>query len=553
MRISFFFTRKCAKNFIFITSPKNNILEKKSSLNFTEINSIPQLIKDFLNGKLPEFKEDYFSLNNFKNKIEHKAKNFSAQNRANVWSVLDNQLTNNNLSDSQKTNLSLLKNENTFTVTTGHQLNLFSGPVFFVYKILQTIKTAVYLKEKFPENNFVPIFWMATEDHDFEEINHFKTRHNYFEFKADSGGVVGKIKLEDLAFISTFEEEFKDDVFGTELILLLKKAYQKEQNLTFATRFLVNELFSKYGLLMIDGDDALLKSEMQSVFSSELLRQDLLNFTKNTILKLENLYGKVQVNPREINLFYLSKTRDRIEFDGKNFNIVDKNITFTKDEILSELKNHPEKFSPNAVMRPIFQESVLPNIAYIGGNAEIMYWLELKDYFKNLNLDFPLLIPRNSMLWLPEKVFKKLEKLDLTIADYFSDFDALVKEKLLDKNDILDFLNKAEETLKNQFYKLINEAGKTDITFCNLVSAEETRQLKSFSRMKKRLLRAEKIKKSELLFRLENLFLEIHPGKNWQERVYNFSVFYSELGQDFIDKSFAEMNVENSELIILQV
>jgi uncharacterized protein YllA (UPF0747 family) len=272
-----------------------------------------------------------------------------------------------------------------------------------------------------------------------------------------------------------------------------------------------------------------------------------------SIQKLTDLYGKVQVNPRKINLFYLSKTRNRIEFNGEDFLILDTDLKFTKEEILSELENHPERFSPNAVLRPAFQESVLPNIAYIGGNAEIMYWLELKEFFKKVKIDFPILIPRNSMLWLSEKVFSKLEKLHLNIADYFKNFDDLVKEKLLDNNQILDKLRHTHQTLIEQFDILKSEAGKTDVTFCNLVEAEETRQLKSFKRMEKRLLRAEKIKKSELLNRMEDLFLEIHPGKTWQERVYNFSVFYSELGQEFIEKSYAEMNVEKSELIFLQV
>ncbi|MGS0748179.1 bacillithiol biosynthesis cysteine-adding enzyme BshC [Halpernia sp. GG3] len=528
-------------------------MKKKSSLNFTDIISIPQLIKDFLNGKFPEFLEDGFSLDNFKTKIESKSKNFSAEKRRNLCSVLENQTLKLELSDLQKENISLLKNDNTFTITTGHQLNLFSGPVFFVYKILQTIKTAVYLKQNFPSSDFVPIFWMATEDHDFEEINHFKTEHHYYEFKAESGGVVGKIKLEDLAFIKSFEDEFKDDIYGTELILLLKKAYQKGENLTSATRFFVNELFSKYGLLMLDGDDRLLKSEMESIFQSELLNQDLFNSSESAIIKLTDLYGKVQVNPREINLFYLSETRNRIEFDGEVFLILDTDLKFAKDEILLELKNHPEKFSPNAVLRPAYQENVLPNIVYIGGNAEIMYWLELKDFFKKIKVDFPVLIPRNSMLWLPEKVFSKLDKLNLNIADYFRNFDFLIKEKLLKNNRILGKINETNEVLKIQFDTLKNEASKTDITFCNLVEAEETRQLKSFKRMEKRLLRAEKIKNSEQLNRMEQLFLDIHPGKTWQERVFNFSVFFSVLGQDFIEKSYEEMNVENSELIILEV
>lgn len=528
-------------------------MKLKSHLDFTDIPSIPSLIKDFLNGKFPEFNEDRFSLENFELKIEAKQKFFGDSKRKNIVKVLEKQLKDLELSDLQKANISLLLKNNCFTVTTGHQLNLFTGPVFFIYKILQTVKTSAFLKEKFPASDFVPVFWMATEDHDFEEINHFKTDHNYYEFNAPSGGVVGKIEIENTSFITRFEEEFKDDIYGTELILLLKNAFTKGKTLTEATRFLVNELFSKYGLLILDGDDASLKSEMKTVFADELENQSLLKSAQKNIDLLTELYGKVQVNPREINLFYLTETRNRIDFDGENYYILDTDLKLSKDEILQELQNHPEKFSPNAVMRPVYQESILPNIAYIGGNAEIMYWLELKDYFAKISLPFPVLIPRNSMLLLPEKIFEKLKKLNLTVADYFENFNTMVQNKLVGNHEILKEINSAEEALKVQFKSLKKEAEKTDVTFYNLVDAEEKRQLKSFERMTKRLLRAEKIKESELLVRLENLFLEIHPGKTWQERVYNFSVFYRESGADFLDGIYAEMNVEKSELIILEV
>lgn len=528
-------------------------MEKKSILNFTEISAIPLLIKDFLEDRLPEFQENRFSLSNFKQKIEEKSENFSTEKRQRIYAALKHQLSEITLTSLQQQNLEILQETNAFTITTGHQLNLFSGPVFFIYKILQTIKTAKYLEKHFPQQHFVPMFWMATEDHDFLEINHFKTRNEYYEIQANAGGVVGKIQLEDLAFISTFEEEFQDDIFGTELILMLKNAYKFGKTLTEATRNLVNQLFADYGLLMIDGDDATLKAEMISVFAGELFHQNLQNATSGDVLKLSKAYGKVQVNPREINLFYLTDTRDRIIFENEQFHVLDKNISFSKEELLAELQNHPEKFSPNAVMRPVFQETVLPNLAYIGGNAEIMYWLELKNYFKTINLSFPLLIPRNSVLLLPSKTFMKIEKLGLKISHFFENFDEVIRRKFLQNPEILAELSETKNSLEVQFQKLKKAAEKTDVTFYNLVDAEETRQLKAFARMKKRLLRAEKIKNGELMTRVENLFLEVHPGKIWQERVFNFSVFYSEFGKDFITKVYDEMAVEKSELIILEL
>ncbi|SMP07616.1 bacillithiol biosynthesis cysteine-adding enzyme BshC [Chryseobacterium profundimaris] len=524
-----------------------------NKISFQDIASIPQLIKDFLNHNIEGFEENTFSLQNFKNKIHEKQNSFKPEKREILAAALENQLSGLTISPKQKQNVQDIKLENTFTITTGHQLNLFSGPVFFVYKILQTIKTCSYLKEHFPEYNFVPVYWMASEDHDFTEINHFKTESNYYEINEKSGGAVGRIPVTDTFFISEFEKEFKDHVFGTELILMLKEAYKIGNTLTHAIQILVNRLFSEFGLLILDGDSEELKAQMKETFRDELINSSLHEESKQKVDFLTEKYGKVQVNPREINLFYLTETRDRIDFNGNHYIIVDKNRQFTKEEILKELENHPEKFSPNALMRPVYQETILPNLAYIGGNAEIMYWLELKDYFAKINLPFPILIPRNSMLFLHKKILGKIEKLQLKIEDFFQNFTAITNNKILDNNEIVRLLEKKESQLIHQFSELKAAAENTEKSFGNMVKAEEVRQMKSFKRMRKRLLHAEKIKQNELLERLENLFLDVHPSKNWQERVYNFSVFFADHGNAWLETCLEEMQIDESKLIILAI
>lgn len=528
-------------------------MKKHTTISFLDIESIPQLIKDLLTQKTEGFERNIFTLENIEEQYAHKAEAFSQKKRKILSGVLKRQNSDLVLSEKQQINLRILNDPHTFTVTTGHQLNLFTGPVFFIYKILQTIKLAEHLNQSFPERKTVPVFWMATEDHDFEEINHFNTRTKYYETKAEAGGAVGRIHSDDHFFIDEFEREFKDSVYGTELILMMKRAYKEKNSLAKATKILVHELFSQHGLLVIDGDDAGLKCQMTEIFRGELLDRELYTSTEPTVSALAAKYGKVQVNPREINLFYLSETRDRIEFDGEKYIIVDKNISFSEEEILNELQNHPEKFSPNALMRPVFQESVLPNIAYIGGNAEIMYWLELKLYFEKINLPFPVLIPRNSMLNVSEKTLVKTEKLGLKINDFFRNFAEVTKEIILDGNEILTLLGENETLLRGQFEELATKASMTDKSFGTLVDAEQTRQLKSYQRMKKRLLRAEKIKQHEKLQRLDNLFLEIHPGKSWQERVLNFSVFYADHGHEWLQSCYDGMSVAEPQLIIVSI
>ncbi|WP_449399746.1 bacillithiol biosynthesis protein BshC [Chryseobacterium wanjuense] len=334
---------------------------------------------------------------------------------------------------------------------------------------------------------------------------------------------------------------------------MLKEAYKVGNTLTDAIKTLVNRLFSDFGLLILDGDSKEFKNQIKETFKDELVNFSLYENSKEKVDFLTKKYGKVQVNPREINLFYLSETRDRIDFDGKNYIIVDKNIQFTQEEILNELENHSEKFSPNALMRPVYQETVLPNLAYIGGNAEIMYWLELKDYFSTISIPFPILIPRNSMLFLKEKTIGKIERLNLKIEDFFQSFTTITNAKVLDSNKILTLLEEKENLLVNQFSELKTIAETTEKSFGNMVKAEEVRQLKSFKRMKKRLLHAEKIKQSELLERLENLFLDVHPSKTWQERVYNFSVFFADYGYSWLETCLEEMEITESKLIIVAI
>lgn len=512
---------------------------------FQDLETIPKLIKDFLQQEIPQFSAYQFTLENALSQAEKKAHNYTPEQRKKLVEILKAQHQHLDLSAKQSQNLDLLLSENTFTVTTGHQLNLFSGPVFFFYKILQTIKTADFLTQN-SDKNFVPIFWLATEDHDFEEINHFKTANQFYQIKGNSGGAVGRIIIEDNSFLEEFEREFKDDVFGTQLILLAKKAYQKGRAFTEATQILVQEIFAEFGLLMIDGDHVLLKNQMQNIFKEELVNQTTHHFSQENVKFLTEKYGKVQVNPREINLFYLSDTRNRIEFDGEQFQIVDKNLTFT----LEELAEDWSKISPNALLRPVFQEKVLPNIAYIGGNAEIMYWLEMPKVFEKFGIEFPLLVPRNSMLFLRKKTLDKIEKSGVALQDFLGDFQKFLNQKLLKESELNADLESREQLLKENFETLKNKASLTAVTFRNMVEAEETRQLKSFQKFKKRLLRAEKILHADKIDYLQRLYSEIHPANNWQERSLNFSVFFAENGEKWLENCYQEMEVLNSVLIV---
>ena len=519
---------------------------------FSELPPIPKLIRDFIADELPGFLNNRFTWENMVNKMREKTSHYKVEQRRILVDVLKKQNDTTTLSEKQRLNLQLLEQETTVTVTTGHQLNLFTGPAFFVYKILQTIKTADEINAKNLGYKAVPIFWMATEDHDFEEINHFKTENDYYEIQEQSGGAVGRIEVMDNHFFDAFEEEFRGWPFGEELILLLKSAYAKGNTLSDSTRILVNSLFADYGVLVLDGDERELKCAMIPIFEDELKRQSLQHSSESTVDYLTQNYHKVQVNPRAINLFYLTDQRHRIEQVEEEYQIVDTEMKFTPNEIIEELNQFPERFSPNALMRPIYQETVLPNVMYVGGNAEIMYWFELKLYFEYLNLPYPILTPRNSMLFLTKKQATKAEKLHWEILDLFRTKEVLLKRYLVDQHPITHLLETNAEMLENHFDQLKKEASSTDKTFEDLVDAEKTRQLKSFARMKKRLLRAERIKQNEWLERVDKLWFSIHPKNTWQERVLNFSVFYSILGTSWLQTCYEEQDIETPQMVVVE-
>ena len=515
------------------------------TINLKDTNYFSSLMLDYIEQKeqLQPFYNRFPTKENFILQAEEKLKNYS--NRSVLVDALTDQLKNLELSKKQKKNIEALKAENTVTITTGHQLNLFTGPIFFFYKILQVIKQAKELNKTQDKINFVPVFWMATEDHDFDEINHFRFGDRIIHWEKEHGGPVGQLStdgLEDVfkSFLSILPNGIKKD----KLKDLIESSYLKEATLTEATRKLVHLLFKDYGLLMLDGDDKKLKETMIPTFEKELLSQTSYEAVIPQSEKLIELGYNVQVNPREINLFYISNplSRERIVFENEKFFVLNTSVSFTKEEILEELKNYPEKFSPNVILRPLYQETILPNVAYIGGGGELAYWLELKSMFEKFEIDFPLLVLRNSMLIRTKKQVEKQLALNLKEEDLFTSSREIIKNDVVENSDLLEKLPELEQQLQQIFNQLESLANQTDQSFANMVQAQRTKQLKGFDKLNKRLVKAEIKKDEERRLRIENLLTDLTQEKGLQERVRNFSDF------DYIDvDQFTEAIYNNIE------
>jgi bacillithiol biosynthesis cysteine-adding enzyme BshC len=437
----------------------------------------------------------------------------------------------------------VLNQQNSYTITTGHQLNIFTGPLYFLYKIVSTINLTKQLTKEFPENNFVPVYWMATEDHDFDEINYFNFKGKKVVWNRKSSGAVGRLKTNGFDEVfSEFSKHLGSTRNANYLKSLFEEAYLNHENLTDATRYLVNKLFGEFGLVIIDGDDKSLKKQFTPIVKDELLNATSFNKVTATSAKLGENY-KIQVNPREINLFYLTNNlRERIIFEDNSYKINSTDITFTKDEILKELDNYPEKFSPNVIMRPVYQETILPNLCYIGGGGELAYWFQLKDYFTAIHTPFPILLLRNSALLITEKQVEKAEKLNVSSEELFLKQAVLIDKKVKEISEInIDFSNQ-KLFLQEQFIALKALAKQTDVSFIGAVNAQEKKQLKGLNNLEKRLLKAQKRKLSDEVSRLTILQNDLFPANSLEERTRNFSEFYLELGEDLIPLLFEALN-----------
>ena len=470
---------------------------------------------------------------------QNRVASFSNENRKVLVDAIQNQYKHLTQKEEVETNLKLLKNANTVTVTTGHQLNIFTGPLFFWYKILDAINTAERMQQTDPSHHYVPVFWMASEDHDFEEINHFYLGEQKVRWEAKSEGPVGRIPTKTLNEMYVQLEPFWNKTqSGKELLSLFAECYLNESNLANATRKLVDQLFGKYGLIIVDGDDYALKS----LFSSEITKEIGEQKIYKSVLKTDKALAKAipnykpQVNPREINLFYIiDDKRLRIVKNEKGYATNDGIHVWSFTELASEIQSYPERFSPNALMRPLYQEFILPNIAYIGGGGELAYWLQLKATFEAFDISYPLLQHRPSVLLMSQKQVKKCTNLNIPLQDLFLTKASFINKRVRQISNIdIDFTPQ-RNVLMTHFESLKELAKQTDASFLGAVNAQEKKQLKGLENLEKRLLKAQRIKLEDEIIRATDIQNALFPNGKLQERTAHFSAFMNDKSlHDFI-------------------
>jgi bacillithiol synthase len=512
------------------------------------------IVSDYISGNdlLKRFYNHSISIDGIKKAIEERKK--YPTNRKVLVDVLKKQYAAVETFAKIKLNIDSLLLENTFTITTAHQPNIFTGHLYFVYKILHTVKLAEELEKTLPENNFIPVYYMGSEDADLGELGHIFINGEKLEWQTKQTGAVGRMKV-DKALINLVDNIAGQVVihpFGSEIIAIMQDCYKEGVTIEQATFKLVHRLFAAYGVIVILPDNADLKRLFIPVVEKELSETFSHRQVAATVAAFSKEY-KVQASGRELNLFYLKDDqRNRIELQGEKYKVHDTAVVFTKEEIMNELHNYPERFSANVILRPVFQETILPNIAFIGGGGEIAYWLQLKKVFDAVDVPYPVVVLRNSFLFVQKGYGIRVKELGFLINDLFKPEQALMNTLVKKESGLQLSLDKEQQALHDIYEKLKTISGAVDSTLTNHTEALQTKALQKISILQKKMLRAEKKKFEAQQRQLNKLKAALFPHNNLQERIENLIPYYATYGDSFIKTLYKNSLALQQEFVILK-
>jgi len=453
----------------------------------------------------------------------------------------------------QVENLTNLLKDNSFTIVTAHQPCILTGPAFYIYKILSTIRLTQELQKLLPQYNFIPIFINGSEDHDFDEIKSTYLFNKQITWNTNQKGPVGRYDIKELTeLIYQFKDLAGENPNSIQLIEFINNALENSNDYNDFVFIFLNQLFGKYGLIILNMDDKRLKKSFAPIMKRELLERKSENLVLETQNSLQSFDFKPQAFPRDINLFYfINGGRERIYFEDKLFKINNTELSFNEIEILQELEEFPERFSPNVIMRPLFQEFILPNIAYIGGGGEIAYWLERKSQFAFFNVFYPCLIRRNSVFVVNKSVQKQMEKVKLNFIDFITDEHEIIREYInrfgVDTAEIVE----ERKNIKFALESLAIKASNIDQSLLPYVEAESVKLIKSIDHIEQRMLKSIKQREEIQINQIKNIKEKLFPSNGLQERKDNFLQYVISDGFVIFDTLLKQLNPLEKEVICL--
>ena len=525
----------------------------QKSIPIDETKLFTKLICDFShsNPNLNSLLCDFPSLNSVKQSI----RTVNNKCRVDLVSVLKEQYNATSFNDCTTKhvdeNIIKILEHNSYTITTGHQLNIFASPLFLIYKIITVLAYARYLNHHIKNHHCIPCFWMASEDHDFEEINKVKIYNKNFHWdRTDPNRAVGTLPSKSiLPILDDIKTILFNTSFGKQLYQLYDNSFNNNVLYSDAMRSLLTCFFHDFGLVIIDGNHKKLKRMFIYDFELEIRKSIVFKSVTKTNKLIRKQY-KPHINALISNIFYLSSSiRDKIQYDGKHYFSHVHQKKWLQKELIEEIREFPENFSPNVFLRTLYQQRIMPNVLYIGGPSEISYWLQLKDVFNQMNIQFPILQLRSFFLILSNKQANFLNKYQLSIDDVFLSTDDKIKKILLKLDKVKsENFNQELDVFLSAVREKINCIDGFNLSAFGAFEKKIKREVKKID---DKILRTHKLNNKHILEAVHNLDMQLFPNHNPQEKINSFIPFFMKYGHSFFQLLIQESSVFDNKYIIL--
>src|SRR2546426_7421759 len=516
---------------------------KAQCLPFRQIPHTSRLFADFLSWA-PSVHQFFPRPPNFSEWLKNEATRvrYDSASRERVSPVLEAQNKNWGASAKALENIARL-GAGTAAVITGQQVGLFGGPLFAIFKALTAIKLADQATAAGVD--CVPVFWLATTDHDLAEINNIKipgpdsVLHG---LTAPTQGVpdapVGSVSFGQE--IEPVVEAAAQLLGESEVVGWLRESYRAGENLGSAFARLFTRLFADWGVILLDTSDPELHAIASPIYVGAVDRVRELNdglLARGEELERSGYHQQVKVTPSSTLLFALHEgARVAVHRDssGEDFSFAQEKLS--RSDLLQRIESSPGDFTPNVLLRPVIQDYLLPTLAYVGGSAEIAYFAQVDIIYRALLGRTTPAIPRFSATLVEPRAQSLLERYGLGLKDIFHGPE-LLREELARRTlpqDLQAAFERAEATLKDSMSSISRELSRLDKTLVESAENAGSKIRHQLEQLRARAARAE-LRQSEVLARHANLLSNtLYPNKTLQEREVAGIYFIFRYGREFL-------------------
>lgn len=451
------------------------------------------------------------------------------------------------------------KDSKALVVVGGQQTGLFGGPLYTLYKAITIIKLADFLSTTIKQK-VIPIFWMASDDHDYAEVNHINLPNlsgQQIEILAYGQDDNEKIPVSGRRFSVEIEDKIQllysylpETEFSSAILERLESAYRQNNSFPLSFGIWMQFILRDFGLIVIDSSDLRFKQSAIPLFRKEIDEESPVSKAvidqTNDIIK-SGYNPQIRLNNGLLNLFFHDPQREIIAISNGELRLKNTDRKFTKSELIQILDKHPEKFSPNAVLRPLYQDTLFPTIAIVLGPSELAYFAQLRKAYESMNVIMPIAFPRTTITLLEPRTERILKKYKLSIQDVFQQKDKMINmltEQEIPKS-MFSIIDEEEQRVAQIWTKLVDHFSEFDQNLKKPSEIAKGRSISQFSFLRKKLLQAARQKDEVLRSQILKLMNLTYPKNTPQERVFNLLPFYVRYGDQFINVLFERMDIFN--------